>query len=247
MVLDKLPRAFGAGGPAVRTVFDRAFVRPGDQVTGQLHLDGAGQDADVDPIALSLVTWAEGGEAVEFHRAEVCAPFRLGAGERRSIAFTFGVPWEAPLSDVDGPGVGARVGDGAVEPLRVSPLPSQERVLDAFARLGFARERAGVEHGRVGGQHQELPFFTELGFRPPPGSTGIDEAGLAFVADRHHLAVVLAADGRRGGPDDFGRWIFPHETAIRTDWEGLVADWLTEVPVRASRTLPAGGPTWMEP
>ncbi|GIG68083.1 sporulation protein [Phytomonospora endophytica] len=242
MVFEKLPRAFGVGGPGVNTVLDRARMRPGDQVTGQVHLDGGDIDADVEPIALSLITWAEGGEVVEFHRADVCGPFRLAAGERRSIAFTFGVPWEAPLSGADGPLVGVRAGEGDIDPLHVAPLPSQERVLDAFTRLGFTRAKAALEHGRVGGQHQELPFFAELGFRPPPGHTGAaGEVGLAFVADRHHLAVVLAADGRRGAAGDFGRWIFPHETAIRTDWEGLVTDWLDELPERFPRTL-SGGP-----
>lgn len=266
MVLEKLPRAPGAGGPSADTVLDRSRVRPGDQVTGQVHVEGGDHDVDVEHIAVGLVTGVAAADT-EFCRAAVCGPLRLAAGERRSVPFTVDVPWETPVTSVDGrhvPGmtlgtrtelsVAGAVAHTGLAPLHVTPLSSQDRVLDAFARLGFACAKGGLEHGRIQGLHQELPFFQELGFRPPEAHAGtVGEVGLSFVADRHHLAVVLEADRRDAafgeGPEDFGRWIFPHETAIRTDWEGLVEGWLAELPAHASRRphgLSGVTPTWME-
>ena len=266
MVLKKLPRALGAGGPGVDTVLERSRVRPGDQVTGQVHVEGGDHDVDVEHIAVGLVTGVAAGDT-EFCRAAVSGPLRLAAGERRSIPFSVDVPWETPVTSVDGrhlPGMtlGTRtelsvanaVGHTDLDPLHVTPLTSQERVLAAFARLGFVCAKGDVGQGRIQGLHQELPFFQELGFRPPETRAGtVGEVGLSFVADRHHLAVVLEAD-RRGaafgeGGDDFGRWIFPHETAIRTDWEGLVDGWLAELPAHASRRpqrVSGVTPMWME-
>ncbi|HEY1179659.1 MAG TPA: sporulation protein [Phytomonospora sp.] len=258
MVFKKMLRKLGVGGPSVDTVLDHGDVRPGEQVTGRVHVEGGDHDVAIDHVALSLVTRveAESGDhefhaPVEFSRQLVSGPFALAAGQRHSIPFTVEVPWETPVTRVSGQhlhgmtlgvrtelAVAKAVDKGDLDPLSVTPLPSQERVLDALGRVGFSFRKADLEHGRVYGLHQELPFFQEIEFHPPrPFAGRIGEVELTFVADRHHLAVVLEADRRGGvfggGGDDFGRWIFPHEVALRTDWEGMVDGWLTEV---ASRT-----------
>ncbi|HEY1179420.1 MAG TPA: sporulation protein, partial [Phytomonospora sp.] len=102
---------------------------------------------------------------------------------------------------------------------------------------------ADLERGRIHGLRQELPFYQEIEFHPPRQYAGrVGEVELTFVADAHHLAVVLEADRRGGvfggGGDAFGRWVFPHEVASRTDWEGEIGRWLDEV---ARRGVGHGG------
>ncbi|GIG69301.1 sporulation protein [Phytomonospora endophytica] len=257
MVFKKMLRKLGVGGPSVDTVLDHSDVRPGERVTGQVHIQGGDHDVAIEHVALSLVTRVEmeGGEhefsaAVEFARQLASGRFALAAGQRHSIPFAIEVPWETPVTRVFGRhlhgmalgvstelAVAKAVDKGDLDPLSVTPLVSQERVLDALGKLGFSFRKADLERGRIRGLHQELPFFQEIEFQPPHQFAGrIGEVELTFVADRHHLAVVLEADRRGGvfggGGDDFGRWVFPHEVALRTDWEGLVDEWLTDVASR---------------
>lgn len=257
MVFKKMLRRLGVGGPSVDTVLDRGDVRPGGHLTGQVLVQGGDHDVEIEQIVLSLVTRVEveGGDhefnaAVEFARVTVSGPFALAAGEQRAIPFGFDVPWESPVTTVFGQhlrgmalgvrtelAVAKAVDKGDLDPLAVTPLPSQERVLDAFGQLGFSFKKADLERGRIYGLHQELPFFQEIEFHPPREYAGrVGEVELTFVADRHHLAVVLEADRRGGvfgeGGDSFGRWAFPHEVALRTDWEGEIGRWLNEVAAR---------------
>lgn len=257
MVFKKMLRAFGVGGPSVDTVLDRGHVRPGEQVTGQVHIRGGDHDVDIEHIALGLVTRveveghdSEYDSAVEFARVAVAGRFRLAAGELRSVPFTFGIPWETPVTTVFGQhlhgmtlgvrtelSVANAIDKGDLDPIQVVPLPSQEHVLNAFGQLGFGFRRADLERGRLHGVRQELPFYQEIEFHPPHAYAGrIGEIELTFVADPHHLAVVLEADRRGGmfggGGDQFGRWVFPHETSLRTDWAGLLHGWLNDVAAR---------------
>ncbi|MEV0646272.1 sporulation protein [Phytomonospora sp. NPDC050363] len=266
MVFKKLMRAFGVGGPSVDTILDRQDVRPGGTASGRVEILGGDHDVEIEHVALGLVTRVEveGYEddydaTVEFHRTVVSGPFRLAAGERRSIPFSFEVPFEAPMTHVYGRqlrgmtmgvrtelSVAKAVDKGDLDALAIYPLSSQERVLNAFGQLGFGFRKADLERGRIRGLLQELPFFQEIEFDVPESfAGGVGEVELTFIADPHHLAVVLEAD-RRGaafgdGGDGFGRWIFPHEVALRTDWEREVGEWLTALADRAGQDRGFGG------
>ncbi|MEV0651108.1 sporulation protein [Phytomonospora sp. NPDC050363] len=259
MVFKKMLRVFGVGGPGVDTVLDRAQVRPGETLTGTVHVKGGDHEVAIEGVGLGLVArvevesgQGEFGAVGEFARLDVCGPFRLAAGEPRDIPFAFPVPFEAPVTHVGGRSlrgmtlgvrtelaVAKAVDKGDLDVFEVHPLPSQERVLDAFAELGFAFKHADLESGRIHGLRQELPFYQEIEWRPPAELAGrIGEVELTFVADPHHLSVVLEADRRGGvfggGGDAFGRWAFPHEVALRTDWEGEVGRWLSELAARSA-------------
>lgn len=254
----KLLKALGVGGPSVDTVLDGAEVHPGGTLTGRVHVKGGKHDVEIEHVTLTLRTRVEvesGDEeydsSAEFARVGVSGPFTLAAEEERQIPFTFTVPFETPVTHVHGVhlhgmslgvrtelSVAAQLDTGDTDAVEIHALPSQQRVLEALERLGFAFVKADLERGRVHGVHQELPFYQEIEFRPPPAAAGrIGQAELTFVADAHHLAVVLEADRSGGafgeGADEIGRWVFPHEVALRTDWEGELGAWLESVAARA--------------
>lgn len=258
----KLLKAFGVGGPSVDTVLDGAQVHPGGTLTGRVHVKGGEHDVAIEHVTLTLRTSVEvesGDEeydsAAGFARAEVAGPFTLAAGEERLIPFTFTVPFETPVthaggSHLHGASIGVRtelsvarqLDAGDTDAVEIHALPSQQRVLDALERLGFGFHKADVEQGHVHGVHQDLPFYQEIEFRPPHTAAGrIGQVELTFIADAHHLAVILEADRSGGafgeGADEFGRWIFPHEVAVRTDWEGELAAWLESVASRAGHPV----------
>src|ERR1043165_8179392 len=177
-------RAFGVGGPTVDTVLDRPRARPGETLTGTVHIKGGDHDVAIEGVALGLVTRVEVesgdgefGATTEFALLSVSGPFRLAAGEPRDIPFTFTVPFEAPVTHVLGRhlrgmtlgvrtelAVAKAVDKGDLDAVEIHPLSSQERVLEAFGALGFGFKKADLERGRIHGLRQELPFYQEIEF-----------------------------------------------------------------------------------
>ncbi|MEU5690837.1 sporulation protein [Actinosynnema sp. NPDC020468] len=249
--------AFGVGGPSVDTVLDSPHTAPGRVVTGQVRIRGGSAEARIDQVVLSLVTRVEVehgdheyGGVSEFLRIAVAHGVHVAPNQPLAIPFRLPIPWETPITAVGGaqlPGmtVGVRTelviagapDKGDLDPISVSPLPSQERVLEAFGQLGFHFRRADVETGRIHGVHQELGFYQEIEFVPPDRFRGrVTEVELTFVANPHELAVVLEADRRGGafssGGDSFGRFVVSHQDALHTDWAGAVGQWLSRIAER---------------
>ena len=249
MVFKKMMRAFGAGGPTVDTVLANPNTRPGLALDGQVQVVGGDHDVTIEHIMLGLVTRVEsehGDGFVEFHRLPVSGGFQLAQGERRDLPFSFPVPWETPVTDVYGqrlPGmtmglrtelaVAKAVDKGDLDQVSVHPLPAQERILDAFAQLGFRFARADLEHGGISGVRQQLPFYQEIEFYPPPQYAGaINEVEVTFVADPSGVEVILEFDKRGGflsaGHDAYGRFRVEHAAADGTNWAEVVDSWVRE-------------------
>ena len=88
---------------------------------------------------------------------------------------------------------------GDLDAVNVHPLPAQERILEAFGRLGFRFKGADLERGHLRGVHQTLPFYQEIEFYPAPQyASAINEVEVTFVANPHGVDVVLEFD-KRGG------------------------------------------------
>ena len=249
MVFKKMMRAFGVGGPSVDTVLANPNTRPGLTLGGQVQVVGGDHDVTIEHVALGLVTRVESGHGdglAEFLRIPVAGRFTLARGERRDIPFNFPVPWETPVTDVygqrlHGMTVGLRtelavakaVDKGDLDEVVVHPLPAQERILDAFAALGFRFARADLEHGAIYGVRQQLPFYQEIEFYPPPHLAGaINEVELTFVADPAGVEIVLEFDKRGGflaaGHDAYGRFRVAHDEADTADWRTVVDSWVQE-------------------
>ncbi|OLR91284.1 sporulation protein [Actinokineospora bangkokensis] len=246
--------AFGVGGPSVDTVLHSPHARPGQVIGGEVRIQGGSAPADVDRVLLSLVTRVEvehgdheGVATGELLRVAVADRVHVREGQRLDLPFRLEVPWEAPITAVGGaPLPGAGVGlrtelvvagapdPGDLDPVQVHPLPSQERVLDAFGELGFQFRTADVEAGVLHGVPQVMGFFQELEFFPPHHLAGrVQQVELTFVATPHELHVVLEADKRgglfRAGGDVFGRFAMPHHEAERADWRPIIDGWLNQV------------------
>ncbi|WP_333486586.1 sporulation protein [Nonomuraea corallina] len=238
--------AFGVGAPSVDTVLSTPRVRPGGTMAGEVRLKGGDFDASIEHVTLALVARAEAeaGDSevtgvAELRRFQVSGPFTLAKGEERTIPFQTEVPWEAPISEVRGqPLTGMALGvrtelaiakavdKGDLDPIVVEPLPSQQRVMEAFLQLGFAFKSADLEMGQIYGVRQELPCYQEIEFYGPPGQ--IAEAELTFVAGPDGMDIVIEADRRSGhyGSDAIGRFRVAHDEALRMDWAAEIGAWL---------------------
>jgi sporulation-control protein len=269
VVINRMMRVFGGGGPSVDTVLANPNTRPGLTLGGQVEVVGGDHDVTIEHVALGLVTRVEsehGDGLVEFCRMPVAGRFQLGPGERRDIPFSFPVPWETPVTDVYGRrlhgmtmglrtelAVAKAVDKGDLDEVAVHPLPAQERILEALASLGFRFARADLEPGAIYGVLQELPLYQEIEFYPPAALTdAINEVDLTFVADPTGVEIVLEFDKRAGlltpGHDAYGRFRIAHEDDDATDWTAVVDAWVQEAVgryqgIRASAGgfVPGGG------
>jgi sporulation-control protein len=184
---------------------------------------------------------------------------RVTANQRLDIPFQLAISWETPVTmvgDVHLPGVTVGVRTeleikgapdmGDLDPVAVRPLPSQNQVLEAFGELGATFRTADVEAGRIIGVPQELGFYQEIEFFPPPQFAGrLNQVELTFVASARDLWVVLEADKRSGlfrpGGDTFGRFQLSHAEAEQAGWTSLIGDWLAQAAERVPHGNPAFG------
>ncbi|GAA4987690.1 sporulation protein [Kineococcus glutinatus] len=217
MALRGMMARLGAGGASVETLLDHPVSTPGGTVSGRVEITGGKVAQDVREVRVSLQATvevesgdSEWREDVRFGTQPVGGAFRLEAGEHRSIPFSFGVPWQCPITTIGGwqlrgMDVGVRTTvdiAGAVDPgdldrVHITPLPLQQAVLDALGQLGFRFRGADVEKGRLPGS--ELPFYQEVEFAPPASlARRINELEVTFLAGPGGVDVVLEAD-RRGG------------------------------------------------
>ncbi|MFE9970731.1 sporulation protein [Streptomyces hirsutus] len=269
MVFKRLLGSPGVGGPSVDTVLEPGPVRPGGTLAGQVRLVGGDTAFDVEQVALELVARVRDGEdggrgvAVPFERFAIGGGFRLDEGEARTVPFGVTLPWETPVTELDGRELDVRLGvrtelavagtqtpetlktpetqeapeapeagndpDPGLDPLGVGPLPAQEAILGAFRQLGYGLRSAGLEHGRIGGTGQRLPFHQEIGLTPAPSyADRVEEIELTFLTHPGGIDVVLEADKRGGGNaggDDTGHDALSRFTVGHDD----ARDWVTEV------------------
>ncbi|BCJ67149.1 sporulation protein [Polymorphospora rubra] len=253
MVFKRMMQAFGVGGPSVETVLSNPNARPGGYLEGQVHVVGGDHATDIEAVTLALSTRVEveSGDSEyettkEFHRQRLTGPFRLESGQRFDIPFRFDVPFETPITDIYGQRlhgmtmglrteleVARAVDKGDLDPVAIHPLPAQERILEAIARLGFRFSRADVESGRIYGVEQTLPFYQEIEFYPAPQyASAFNQLEVTFLATPHVLQVVLEIDKRGGlfteGQDAFGRFTVDYAQAEHTDWAAQLDAWLRQ-------------------
>jgi sporulation-control protein len=249
----RLLAGMGAGGASVETILQSPHVQPGGIVRGDIHLFGGQVRQHIERVTLALSTRVEveAGDSeyqstVEFQRKVAWGAFEIAPDAKYTVPFELEVPWETPLTAVQGwnlhgMGVGVRteleiaraVDKGDLDAIAVHPLPSQQLILDALGRLGFRFRRADLESGRIRGVPQTLPFYQEIEFAPGPNYRGLNELELTFLAGPRQMHVVLEADKKGGlfteGRDAFHTFVVDHATADRTDWASVMHGWLSEV------------------
>ncbi len=255
----RLKARFG-GGTTVDTVVHTPVARPGGALEGVVEIVGGEFEQQISYLDLKVVVRAEheyrgsdgedresvGEEQIGGTRAS--GPFALQPGERRTVPFRLDLPLETPFNVVGGRelpkvAVGVRTeleiakssDKGDFDPVRVEPLPAQQRILTAFERVGCVFRGSDVERGRIPGA--ALNCYQELEFGAPPGLSGrLSEVEVSFVATPHSLEVLIEADRRGGfltaGGDHVLRLSIAHDAIDTENWEAIVAENLEELAAR---------------
>lgn len=239
------------GGASIDTVLTGSRAYPGGAIQGVVNVGGGSKDVAVNFIELSLTARvevetqdSEYDSNIVFNKNRLSGPFRLQAGARFQLPFTFGIPWEAPFNEVVGQSLhGVRVGvrteldiarsldKGDVDPIQIQALPAQESIVAGFAQIGFRLKGSDLERGRLGGS--PLPFYQEVEFHPAAQFRGqMNELEVKFVTRPNAMDVVLEIDRRSlfGGSDDkTNRFTVDFATAQHQDWGRVLNDHLARI------------------
>ncbi|MET8116760.1 sporulation protein [Streptomyces prasinus] len=253
MAFKKLLASLGAGGASVETVLHEVNVVPGGVVQGEVRIQGGSVNQRIEGLSVGLQAKVEvesGDEEykqnIEFAVSRLGGAFELEAGAVHAVPFGLEIPWETPITMIDGqPLRGMNIGvttelaiaravdSGDLDPIHVHPLPVQKAILDAFIQLGFRFKSADMERGQVRGTRQRLPFYQEIEFFPPQQYHGLQQVELTFVADDQAMDVVLEMDKKPGlfseGSDTFRSFKVGLNDYQGTDWAAYLNQWLSEV------------------
>ncbi|MEV4757621.1 sporulation protein [Micromonospora sp. NPDC049559] len=251
MGFGQVPAGSSWTGLAVDTVLPNPSTRPGLALPGRVLVEAGSADVPVGHVVLGLVTRVEPEDPnadrflLEFHRITASGPFVVPARTRRAVDFAAPLPWETPITVVNGQRLlDLRMGlrtqlaldpdldQGDLTGLYVHPLPAQELVMGALSTLGFTLRQVGMQAGRLPGVRQALPLHQKIGYWVAPLYAGpITELELTFVTDRSAVEVIFWLDRRMalaGSATHFSlsRFRLPHAEAARADPVKLVDGWL---------------------
>ncbi|MGW3652187.1 sporulation protein [Streptomyces sp. NPDC000878] len=253
MAFKKLLASLGAGGASVETVLTEVNVVPGGVVQGEVRIQGGSVPQQIEGLSVGLQAKVEveGGDQeykqdVEFTKVRLGGAFEVQAGAVHTVPFGLEIPWETPVTMIDGqPLRGMNIGvttelaiaravdSGDLDPINVHPLPAQKAILDAFLQLGFRFKNADLERGHIRGTRQKLPFYQEVEFFPPSQYQGLSQVELSFVADENAMDVVLEMDKKPGlfseGSDTFRSFQVGLHDYQSTDWAAYLNQWLAAV------------------
>ncbi|MFB7715631.1 sporulation protein [Streptomyces sp. NPDC056105] len=253
MGFKRLLASLGAGGASVETVLTEVNVVPGGVVQGEVRIQGGSVDQDIEGLSVGLQARVEVEGAdqetkqdIEFTKLRLGGAFQLQANAVHAVPFGLEIPWETPVTTIDGQQLrGMNIGvtteleiaraldSGDLDPINVHPLPSQQAILDAFIGLGFRFKSADMERGHIRGTRQKLPFYQEIEFFPPQQYRGLNQVELSFVADDREMDVVLEMDKKQGlfseSSDTFRSFVVGHNDFQGTDWSAYLHQWLSEV------------------
>ncbi|MFG3255442.1 sporulation protein [Streptomyces sp. NPDC048172] len=253
MGFKKLFASVGMGGASVDTVLHEPNAVPGGVIQGEVRIEGGSVAQEIQGLSVGLQAKVEvetnDGEMkqnIEFARQKLGDAITLQAGAQHAVPFSFEVPWETPVTDVDGQHLAgmnlglttelaiARAVDSTdLDPVSVHPLPAQQAILDAFIQLGFRFKSADMEKGRIRGTRQQLPFYQEIEFFAPQQYRGLKQVELSFVADSRGMDVVLEMDKKPGlfteGSDSYRAFKVDFASYQQTDWNAYLNQWLSEV------------------
>ncbi|MEI5523141.1 sporulation protein [Streptomyces brasiliscabiei] len=253
MGFKRLLASLGAGGASVETVLTEVNVVPGGVVQGEVRIQGGSVDQQIEALSVGLQAKVEveGQDAeykqdIEFTKQRLGGAFELKAGAVHVVPFGLEIPWETPVTTIQGqPLRGMNIGvtteleiaravdSGDLDPINVHPLPAQQALLDAFIQLGFRFKNADMERGHIRGTRQKLPFYQEIEFYPPQQYHGLNQVELSFVADEREMDVVLEMDKKPGlfseGSDSFRSFKVGLHDYQNTDWAAYLNQWLSEV------------------
>lgn len=212
---NKLLASVGIGSTKVDTKLEKDTFAPGDTVTGIVEVSGGSIDQEVDAIYLSLNTvYLKVADERKYNvntaieRFKITDPFKIHAGEKKQIPFSFKLPWDTPIS-IGRSKVWLSTGldiKNAVDPtdtdyIRIVPTDGMASILKAVEEMGFRLREADCEQASYR-LRRRLPFIQEFEYVPVSGRFRgrLDELEVVmFPSASGDTEVLMQVDRRARG------------------------------------------------
>jgi sporulation-control protein len=101
MLLRKMMSRIGVGSAYVDLILNKTIFQPGECIEGILHICGGTVEQKIEKLDVELVqkTLRDGKEAdIVIATIPVAGAFRIDAGERKEMPFTYQIPDSLPPS-----------------------------------------------------------------------------------------------------------------------------------------------------
>lgn len=244
--MKKLKASVGVGSASVDCIIDNPNCYPGGMLAGRVEIEAGEIEQKINFLAVHLQAEVEietdDGEYKAnqvFHTEKLTEGFTLAPGAKQALPFQMMVPWEAPLTNIQGQHLrGMKVGvkteldiaggrdSTDLDLIEVHPLPAHERILAAVVGLGFPFKASDCERGKVPGS--TMPFYQEIEFGAAPQFAGrINELEVTFITSPQGVDVLLEIDNKGGffteGGDTSTRFSIPHQGFEGTNWEEVIS------------------------
>lgn len=218
-IFNKVLASVGIGAATVDTKLENSHFTAGDVIRGNVEIMGGNVEQHIDRIYLTLYTtytrevddrkYTDHAAITKF---QVSEPFTIGAGEKKSIPFSFNLPHTTPITSGQ-TRVWVQTGldiKNAVDPsdkdfIEVKPSPLANEVLNAVKSLGFRLKKVDCESApkRFHTPHVFIQEF-EFSATNPTYRSRLDELEVTFLNQSSgSVEVLLQIDRRARGLASF--------------------------------------------
>lgn len=229
-MIKNLMAKLGKGGAKVDLVLEKEDYLPGEEVKGELMIQGGTVDQQINRIQVDLrlsvrvkeKTLSQTIQSFPFQQS-----FTIQSAERRSFPFSYRLPEDLPVSGnhifytfdtrLD---IAAGVDHLDHDTIRIHPPQPLQKVLDAFSQLGF---REKYDSRSFTGQTQEFELF------PTEFLQGqVEEVEFIAAVDGSGVRLLLEVDVFTGfGKQEARRELFLASDCL--DDENYLQEHLREV------------------
>ncbi len=213
-MFNKILSSIGIGSAKVDTKLANSKVRVGEELVGEVHIQGGNVEQSINQIYMNLFTEYE--KEVNDSKSrykEVLVSHRLAnqlvikPGEKIVIPFQFVIPYHTPLSVgtqkvyvSTGLDIEMAIDPSDLDPVTVLPGPIVSALFEELEEMGFRQtHRSGICEYKKQFRHV-APFVQEFEFKPSGLFRGeLDEIELMFRADEEHVQVYMQVDKKARG------------------------------------------------
>ncbi|SFI57796.1 sporulation protein [Thermoflavimicrobium dichotomicum] len=201
-MFEKALASLGIGAAKVDTRLEKSTYRQGEQVLGEIHIQGGNTDQEIDEIYLYLVVqYHHEGTQAEYVIDEfrLSDRFVIGAHETQIIPFQFQLPYDTPVSTGGSP-IYLKTGldiKKAIDPtdldgVEILPHPLIDQILLATEAIGFRLYQVDFDFEQF---HSRNPFVQVFKLKPLGQYERLmDQLAFVFQPHEKEVSVLMQVD-----------------------------------------------------
>jgi sporulation-control protein len=194
--------SFGIGAAKVDARLEKSTFRQGEQVVGQVYVQGGGAEQRIDEVYIYLVMQYEyEGSQAEYliEKFLITEAFSIKPKEERRLPFQFQLPYDVPVSTSGAPiylktGLDIKMARDPqdVDGVEILPHAYIDMILEAVEDIDFQLSNVKFDFEHHFSRH---PFVQTYHYTPTGKMEDLlDSISFVFYADEREVEVVIQLD-----------------------------------------------------